>query len=74
MNREELIAPKDYNIVMEVEKFASDPVKKALIWQNEAGDTKEITYHDLIRNVNKIGNVFLENGLKKGDKILVMIP
>ncbi|PAV28112.1 acyl--CoA ligase [Virgibacillus profundi] len=74
MNREDLIAPKDYNIAMEMERYASDPSRKALIWQNEAGNTKEITYAQLFKNVNKIGNAFLDNGLKRGDKILVMIP
>jgi acetyl-CoA synthetase len=74
MNREELIAPKDYNIVMEVERYAKDPAKKALIWTNENGETKEITYSQLIKNVNQIGNALLGNGLKRGDKIIVMIP
>jgi acetyl-CoA synthetase len=74
MNREELIAPKDYNIVMEVERYAKDPTKKALIWKNDSGDTKEITYSELVKNVNKIGNALLENGLKAGDKVIIMIP
>ncbi len=74
LNREELIAPEHYNIVMEVERYASDPTKKALIWQNEDGETKEVTYAELIKTANKIGNAFLEAGLQKGDKILIMIP
>ncbi|HAM80353.1 acyl-CoA synthetase MbcS [Ornithinibacillus bavariensis] len=74
MNREELIAPEDYNIAMEVEKYASQPNRKALIWENERGDIREISYGKLIENMNKIGNVFKSNGLKKGDKLLVMIP
>lgn len=74
MEKQELIAPKDYNIVMEMERYATDLTKKALIWQNDNGDSKEITYADLIKNVNRIGNAFLEKGLKKGDKILIMIP
>ncbi|UJL47303.1 acyl--CoA ligase [Virgibacillus sp. NKC19-16] len=74
MEKQELIAPKDYNIVMEMEQYATDPMKKALIWQNDNGDSKEITYADLMKNVNRIGNAFLEKGLKKGDKILIMIP
>lgn len=74
MNREDLIAPEQYNIVMEVEHFATDPTKIALIWLDEAGRRKEITYAQLLKNVNKIGNAFLESGLRQGDKILVMIP
>lgn len=74
MNREDLIAPKDYNIVMEMERFAQDPTRKALIWQDDNGQSKEMTYEQLMKNVNKIGNVFHDNGLKKGDKLLIMIP
>lgn len=74
MNKEELIAPNDYNIAMEVERYAEDPAKKALIWKNENGETKEITYNQLMKNVNKIGNALLDNGLNPGDKVIIMIP
>ncbi|WP_099157605.1 acyl-CoA synthetase MbcS [Virgibacillus ndiopensis] len=74
MNREDLVAPKEYNIVMEMERYAKDETRKALVWQDDAGKEEIITYTQLMKNVNKIGNVFLRKGLKKGDKILVMIP
>src|SRR5699024_12487203 len=35
---------------------------------------KELTYIQLMKQVNREGNVFLENGLQKGDKGLVMVP
>jgi acetyl-CoA synthetase len=74
MNREDLIAPANYNIIQELEQFAADPVKLAIKWENEQGETKEITYKQLIRNANKVGNVLKMSGLTKGDKILVMFP
>ena len=74
MKREDLIAPKKYNIAMEIEKHAKDVDRKALLWLDEHGEKSEITYGQLMGNVNKIGNVFIESGLKKGDKLLVMIP
>ncbi|RDW15544.1 acyl-CoA synthetase MbcS [Oceanobacillus chungangensis] len=74
MNREDLIAPENYNIVMEFEKYANDPERKAIIWEDEYGNRREITYEELIKNANKIGNIFLEKGLKKGDRLLVMMP
>lgn len=69
-----LIAPENYNIVMEFEKYAKDSERKAIIFEDEQGNIKEITYENLIKNANKIGNVFLAHGLKKGDKLLVMMP
>ncbi|MFE8704174.1 acyl-CoA synthetase MbcS [Cytobacillus sp. FJAT-54145] len=74
MKREDLLAPENYNLVAEMERFAQNPNRMALKWENEAGEKKEITYQDLLKNANKIGNVFLENGLQKGDVILVIIP
>lgn len=74
MSQLNLIAPENYNIVMEFEKYAKEPNRKALIWEDENGHIKEITYENLMKNVNKIGNVFLELGLEKGDKLLVMMP
>lgn len=74
MNKEDLIAPDMYNFSTEVERFAKDPSRKALVWLDDSGNRKEETYEALMKRVNQIGNVFLENGLKKGDKMLVMIP
>src|SRR3954453_9444534 len=59
---------------MEFEKYAKEPERKAVIWEDEHGNRREITYEKLIKNANKIGNIFLEKGLKKGDKLLVMMP
>ncbi|MCM3397437.1 acyl--CoA ligase [Oceanobacillus profundus] len=74
MKKEHLIAPEMYNIVMEIEKYANESDRKAIIWEDEQGNRKEITYQVLMRNANRIGNTFLEHGLKKGDKLLVMMP
>ncbi|MFD1206969.1 MULTISPECIES: acyl-CoA synthetase MbcS [Sporosarcina] len=74
MNREELLAPEKFNIVSEIEKFATGDGKTALIHVNNNGEEKEITYDELMEFANKAANVFTENGLKKGDIILVMMP
>ncbi|MEH7885999.1 acyl--CoA ligase [Bacillus sp. JJ1609] len=74
MNREELIAPQKYNLVSEMEHFAQDSSRKAILWENEEGDTKEITYSELLKNANRIGNVFSKFGLKQGDVVLVVVP
>ncbi|CDQ20448.1 acetyl-CoA synthetase [Halobacillus karajensis] len=74
MQREELIAPERYNVVSEIENYAKQKGRKALLWLNEQGEQKEVTYDQLMKNANKIGNAFLAQGLKQGDKVLVMIP
>lgn len=74
MYREKLVAPEDYNIVSEFEQYANGSQLNALIFINEKGEKTEITYDELIERANRAANVFLENGLNKGDVILVMMP
>ncbi|RFU66195.1 acyl--CoA ligase [Bacillus sp. V59.32b] len=74
MKREDLVAPTDYNLVSEIERFAKDQEKLALKWENETGSTQEITYAKLMKNANKIGNALLKAGIQKGDTVLVIIP
>ena len=74
MRREELLAPQKYNLVEEMEKFASDSERLALIWESEQGEKEQVTYQQLMKAANKIGNALLSEGLKKGDVVLVMMP
>ncbi len=74
MDFKQLLAPSQYNIVQEVEKFAEDPARFALKWEDELGSTKEITYHELICRVNQIGNALRTKGLNKGQKVLIIVP
>lgn len=74
MKREDLIAPDQYNIVMEMESHAENPEKLSLIWENEDGQHIEVTYSELMKQANRIGNVLSQHGLTKGDKLLVMMP
>ncbi|MEH7074743.1 acyl-CoA synthetase MbcS [Neobacillus drentensis] len=74
MKRENLIAPERYNLVSEVEQFAKDPSRIALKWENEVGETQQVTYEQLMKRVNQAGNVFIQNGLNKGDVVLIIVP
>ncbi|MFS0574853.1 AMP-binding protein [Sporosarcina sp. 179-K 3D1 HS] len=74
MKREELVAPEQYNLVSEFEKYATGEGKKALIYVDAQGEEKEVTYDELVALANKAANVFSSNGLSKGDVVLVMVP
>lgn len=69
-----LLAPEDYNVTSEIERFAADPDRPALKWRSEKGENRDITYRELFRNVNRIAQVLVRKNLQKGDRILVMIP
>ena len=74
MKREDLIAPEEYNLVEEIEKFAKNPEKIAIKFENELGSKDYITYDALIRRANQVANVFVKHGLQKGDVVLIMVP
>ncbi len=74
MKREDLLAPEDYNIVDEIERFASKEGKLALMVHHENGEITKITYRELMKQANKVANVLTNRGLKKSDVILVMVP
>ena len=74
MKREDLLAPEKYNLVAEMERYAEDTGRLAIRWEDEQGEKKEVTYRELLKNANKISNVFAKYGLEKGDVVLVIIP
>ncbi|HSJ38607.1 MAG TPA: acyl--CoA ligase, partial [Planococcus sp. (in: firmicutes)] len=74
MDREALVAPRDYNLVDEIEKFANGNGKMAIVWENDKGDSEKVTYDDLMALANKAANSFEKAGLEKGDVVLVMVP
>ncbi|WP_391116425.1 acyl-CoA synthetase MbcS [Psychrobacillus sp. L3] len=74
MNKQNLIAPNNYNLVSEFEKYSADEKKIALIWESDKGENKSCTYKQLIQRANKVANLFTKKGLQKGDVILIMVP
>ena len=48
--------------------------KVAYHWEGEPGDTRTITYADLLADVEKFANVLLGLGLEKGDRIAIYMP
>ena len=48
--------------------------KVAFHWEGEPGDTRTITYAELLDDVQRFANVLLRLGLRKGDRIAVYMP
>src|SRR5699024_6867520 len=74
LKQADLIAPTDYNIVMESERYIKDSKKVTLIFSHDTKERQEITYLELMNNANQIGNIMLNAALKKGDKVLIIMP
>ena len=65
MNKQDLIAPEQYNLVSEFEKYSKDEEKLALIWESEEGKQKKSTYKQLIQRANKIAQCIYPKRSKK---------
>ena len=48
--------------------------KVALHWVGEPGDTRDVTYADLHREVQQAANALLDLGLTKGDTVAIYLP
>ncbi len=46
----------------------------AILYANERGDEKKLTYYELYREVNKMGNALKNLGIKKGDTVSMYLP
>lgn len=71
----ELVFPENYNFGYDVvDKMAElAPNDTAVVWTNPEKEEKIFTYSDISRLSNKAANVFRNHGIKKGDKVLVIL-
>lgn len=60
-----------YDVVDKLAELAPD--ERAIAWTNENRDKKTFTFSDIGRLSNKAANVFKKYGIKKGDKVLVIL-
>jgi len=56
----------------QVEQGRGDKV--AYHWIGEPGDTRTLTYRDLLREVSKCANALLELGVRTGDRVAIYMP
>ena len=48
--------------------------KAAIIWEGEPGDSRVLTYNDLLRETSKCANALRELGVKAGDRVAIYMP
>lgn len=70
-----IIIPENFNFGFDVvDVYAKeDPTKEALIWCDDDGNEKHFTFKDVSENSNRIANMFKGLGIKKGDRVLIML-
>ncbi len=48
--------------------------KVAILWEGEPGDTRALTYNDMLAEVSKFANAMKAKGISKGDKVAIYMP
>ena len=71
----QIAVPAQFNFGFDViDKHAEDEKKRALVWTGPAGkDLKEFTFQDISRLSNQAANVLKNMGVKKGDRVFIML-
>ena len=66
---------ENFNFGYDVVDFIAErePEKIAVVWCNERGDEKIISFKEVSENSNRIANVLLKHGIKKGDFVMLVL-
>jgi len=48
--------------------------KPAILWEGENGESRIITYHEMLIQVQKFSNVLKSLGVQKGDRVIIYLP
>ena len=67
--------PQSFNFGVDVvDRKALEADGPALIWENKAGDSATYRFSDIALLTNKLANALLTRGIRKGDRLIVMLP
>jgi acyl-coenzyme A synthetase/AMP-(fatty) acid ligase len=67
--------PEYYNFAVDVvDRWGEDAQKLAMLWVNEQGDERRLTFRDFTVRSNQVGNALRAMGIRKGERILIMLP
>src|SRR5437763_7428610 len=70
-----LDVPEYFNFATDViGKWASDPTKPAMLWIGQHGEERGLTFAHFAEYSSRAANAFSKLGIKKGDRVLVMLP
>ncbi len=67
--------PADYNIVSAVETHAkNNPDKVAVFWEDADGNTRQVTFGELVAGAHRFGDALMKLGVTKGDPVIHVLP
>lgn len=70
-----LEVPEYFNFATDVvARWAEDATKRALLWVDERGGRRELTFRDVASGSSRLADGLRRLGIRKGDRVLVIIP
>ena len=60
-----------YDVIDEIGRV--EPERMAMLWRNPEGEEHDLRFSDISRWSNKAANYFLSQGIKKGDRVMVIL-
>ncbi len=67
--------PETFNFGVDVvDAWAAERNGRAIIWENAAGEQATYRFSDISRLSNKLADTLRRQGVKKGDRVIVMLP
>ena len=67
--------PESFNIALACcTRWASDRARFALYWEDEGGARGAYTFWDLQREANRLANALQSRGVRRGDKVAIILP
>ncbi len=67
--------PARYNIAQACcGRWAADRSRVALYWEDESGATAKYTFRDIQREANRLSNALAGLGVKRGDRVALILP
>ena len=67
--------PERYNIAQACcGRWAADRSRFALYWEDESGETAKYTFWDVQREANRLSNALAGLGVKRGDRVALILP
>ena len=66
--------PEHFNFAAAIDKFAEDPRRVAILWEDSEGRRARLTFADIAQQSRRIANVLAGHGIRRGDAVLLVLP
>src|SRR5687767_15301650 len=67
--------PPEFNIAhYACRRWAAERHRLALLWEDESGETRALSFWDLQQQANRLANTLAHLGIARGDRVAILLP